>query len=102
MKCTMCGTQLSKGVIQCPKCGTVNEDNAAPEVYTGKTKSKTVAGILMLFGIGDLYLLDIRKFFIRMAVLCCTCGIGAVWQIIDAIRIFNGSIDCDANGTPLV
>ncbi|MBQ8894595.1 MAG: zinc-ribbon domain-containing protein [Clostridia bacterium] len=102
MKCVNCGKQLPKNAAKCPTCGTFIE-NGYTEAYQGKTKSKALAGILMLFGIGDLYLNNPGRFLKKMVIGLFTLFIGSVvMQIADAIKIFNGTISTDAKGIPLV
>ena len=101
MKCEVCGKQLPNNAIKCPTCGTAVA--GAEPVYQGKTKSRTLAGILTLFGLGYFYLNMPGRFLKAMVVGLFTLFIGAaVMQISDAIKIFNGTIDTDANGIPLV
>lgn len=103
MKCPICGTNVQTGAEKCPTCGKVLQVSDSDQVYTGKKKSKTVAAILMLFGIGDLYLLTFGRFFGKMALMFFTLGFGtAIWGIIDMVNILRGKINCDARGVPLV
>lgn len=103
MKCPSCGTNLQKGVTTCPMCRNYVEENEVDVPYIGKTKSKTLAGILMLFGIGDLYLLRPKRFIQKLVYALPTlCMLTLWWQIKDTYDIFTGKINCDANGTPLV
>ena len=103
MKCPLCGTNLEQGVTTCPMCRNNVPQNEADTPYTGPTKSKTLAGILMLFGLGDFYLLYTER-FIKSLILCVpTIGMYPLYhQLTDAYRIFTGKINCDRNGTPLV
>lgn len=104
MKCPNCGSRIADNAAQCNTCGTVfgnvQEEQPCSDL---KPKSKTLAWILMLFGLGDLYLLDFKKFIIKEIVVnILTCSIGAlIWSIVDTVRILNGTINCDAKGAPL-
>ena len=102
MFCPKCNSPIPDHSVKCPVCGELMQPNTPRKPM--KTKSKTLAAILMLFGIGDLYLRQWKKFFIKeMVVLVLTLGIGTViWQIVDTVRVLNGTINCDAKGTPLV
>ena len=72
-------------------------------VYHSQTKSKMLAAGLMLFGIGDLYLRDYRRFLKKMLFFVITFGIGStIMQIRDIYGILTGKINCDAKGVPLV
>ena len=68
-------------------------------------KSKMVAGLLQLFlgsfGAGRFYLGYTGIGIAQLLVTWCTCGLGAIWPLIDAILIFTGSVKEDANGNPL-
>lgn len=102
MFCPKCASSIPDYSLQCPVCGELIQPSAPAKPQ--KTKSKTLCAILMLFGVGDLYLRLWKKFFIKeVLVLMLTCGIGTViWQIVDTFKVLNGTISCDAKGTPLV
>jgi len=38
---------------------------------------------------------------IQIVVTICTCGIGALWGLIEGIQILTGSFDRDAEGRSL-
>ncbi len=69
-------------------------------------KSKVVAGILGIllggWGIHQFYLGNPKAGIIRIVVTIVTCGIGAIWGLIEGIMILIGKIDKDAQGNPLV
>ena len=92
----------------------LNNANNGSEV---KPKSKMVAGLLAIFlgtlGIHNFYLGYTKKAVIQLVVtivgiiLSCII-IGAfvvfgvwIWAIVEAVYIFTGKIDCDAQGVPL-
>ena len=115
MRCTSCGSEIGNNIV-CPICGCqINanqtaESNSSP-IYTGSeqvnapthTRSKKMALFLACIGGNDLYLFEWSRFVKKMVVCVCTCTIGyIIWQTSDIIRIANGSISHDANGTPLV
>ncbi len=63
-------------------------------------KSKIVAGLLQIFlpfGIGRFYIGDNKIGVIQLVVTVLTCGIGAIWGIIDGI-IMLATDSKDANG----
>jgi TM2 domain-containing membrane protein YozV len=68
-------------------------------------KSKLIAGILQLtlgsFGVGRFYLGYTGIGIAQIAVTWLTCGIGAIWPLIDGVMILTGSVPTDADGRPL-
>ena len=68
-------------------------------------KSKMAAGLLGIFlggwGIHNFYLGNTGRGVIQIVVTLVTCGIGAIWGLIEGIMILCGSINTDANGVPL-
>jgi TM2 domain-containing membrane protein YozV len=70
-------------------------------------KSKLIAGILGVtlgaFGIHSFYLGKTNRGILQIVVTVITCGIGALWGIIEGIMIFAGvsSLCTDASGQPL-
>lgn len=65
-------------------------------------KSKVVAGVLNLFvaGVGRMYAGHVGLGVAQLAVAIFTCGLGALWSVIDGILILvNGGTDGD--GRPL-
>ena len=107
--CTTCGNELPDGANNCPNCGAVvgtTPNNTVNNVQPGvEQKSKLVAGLLQIFlgglGIGRFYLGYVGIGIAQILVSCFTCGIGAIWPLIDGIMILTGSVDKDANGIPL-
>lgn len=69
-------------------------------------KSKMAAGLLGIFlggwGIHNFYLGYTGKGIAQIFVTLFTCGIGAIWGLIEGIMILTGSINTDAEGNPLV
>lgn len=67
-------------------------------------KSKLTAGLLELFlggfGAGRFYLNQPGIAIAQIAVTWLTCGLGAIWPLIDAIMMLTGSVK-DKNGRPL-
>ncbi|WCO65586.1 TM2 domain-containing protein [Iamia majanohamensis] len=79
---------------------------AQPGVPPGyQQKEKMVAGLLGIliggFGVHNFYLGNTTKGIIQIVVTFVTCGIGAIWGLIEGIMILTGSINTDANGVPL-
>ncbi len=67
-------------------------------------KSKMTAGLLQIFlgsfAVGRFYLGYTGLAIAQIAVTWLTCGIGAVWPLIDGIMILTGKVP-DAQGRPL-
>lgn len=67
-------------------------------------KSKLLAGLLQIFvgsfGVGRFYLGYTNIGIAQIAVSWLTCGIGAVWPLIDGIMILVGKVP-DSEGRPL-
>lgn len=59
-------------------------------------KSKLVAGLLQIFlgslGIGRFYLGYTTIGVLQIVVTVCTCGLGAIWPLIDGILIILGRV----------
>lgn len=111
--CPKCGTELKEGENFCSNCGNASETtNNSEQVNTTVTavkpegKSKMAAGLLGIFlggwGIHNFYLGYTGKGIAQIFVTLFTCGIGAIWGLIEGILILTGSINTDANGNPLV
>jgi len=67
-------------------------------------KSKMVAGLLQIFlgtfGVGRFYTGHIGIAIAQIAVSWLTCGVGAIWPLIDGIMMLMGKVP-DAQGRPL-
>ncbi|MDT5351454.1 MAG: hypothetical protein QOH91_4741 [Mycobacterium sp.] len=67
-------------------------------------KSKLVAGLLQIFlstfAVGRFYLGYTNIALAQIGVTILTCGIGALWPLIDGIMIIMGKVP-DAQGRPL-
>lgn len=67
-------------------------------------KSKMVAGLLQIFvgsfGIGRFYTGHTGLAIAQIAATWLTCGLGALWPLIDGIMILMGKVT-DAQGRPL-
>ncbi len=67
-------------------------------------KQKMTAGLLQLFlgsfGVGRFYLGYTGLAIAQIAVTWLTCGVGAVWPLIDGVMILTGKVP-DAQGRPL-
>ena len=121
--CANCGNKIENNAKFCPKCGkqtveeTNNLQNNQPQNYTTTTtntnsKSRIAAGILGIIlgslGIHNFYLGYTNKGIAQLLLTLIgglLCGIGAmasaIWGLIEGIQILTGSINTDANGTPL-
>ncbi len=79
---------------------------AAPAMAVDPTlKSKMAGGLLGIFlggfGVHRFYLGYTGIGVIQIIVTLVTCGIGAIWGLIEGILILTGSINKDAQGRPL-
>lgn len=109
--CQNCGTQIADdNQAFCPNCGAnlgVNTNTFAQQQtnVNNNQKSKMAAGLLGIFlggwGIHNFYLGYTGKGIAQIIVTILTCGIGALWGLIEGIMILAGSITTDANGVPL-
>lgn len=67
-------------------------------------KSKMVAGLLQIFlgsfGAGRFYTGHMGLAIAQIAVTWLTCGIGAIWPVIDGVMMLMGKVP-DAQGRPL-
>lgn len=67
-------------------------------------KQKMTAGLLQIFlgsfGVGRFYLGYTGLAIAQIAVTWLTCGVGAVWPLIDGVMILTGKVP-DAQGRPL-
>ncbi|MEU5908852.1 TM2 domain-containing protein [Micromonospora sp. NPDC047527] len=97
----VCGQRLS-GSLMCPPMTTPPYQ---PGYASGQSdKSKVVAGILGIllgtFGAGRFYTGHTKIAVLQLVVSIVTCGVGALWGVIDGIMILvNGGTD--AQGRPL-
>jgi len=67
-------------------------------------KQKMTAGLLQIFlgsfGVGRFYLGYTGLGIAQIAVVWLTCGIGAIWPLIDGVMMLTGKVP-DAQGRPL-
>ena len=100
--CASCGSEINPGAAICVKCGAAVKKVANVD---GEQKSKLVAVLLAFFlgaiGIHDFYLGYSKNGVIKIILTVCTGFGGAVWALIDFIRLLTGSLDKDANGVEL-
>src|SRR3954454_12583347 len=63
-------------------------------------KSKLIAGLLQIFvsGVGRMYIGQVGMGVAQLLVAIFTCGIGALWSIIDGIMILVNDAPKDAQG----
>ena len=113
--CVKCGVKAGDGNRYCPNCGAETVPGAAvcvkcgvalsKPVPAGEQKSKMAAGLLGIFlgglGIHNFYLGNTGRGIIQIVVTFVTCGLGAIWGLIEGIMILTGHIKTDANGVPL-
>lgn len=113
--CQNCGAQLNEEQDVCLKCGVriIKDKN----INNPNAKSKIAAGLLGLFlgslGVHNFYLGNTGKAVAQLLLTIFGCilaifivGIfmiaaSGIWSFIEAIMIFTGKIDKDANGIPL-
>ncbi len=101
--CWNCQAPSGPGAIMCVRCGAALGQaalNADPTL-----KSRLVAGllgILLPFGIHRFYLGYTGLGVAQLLVTFFTCGLGAVWSMVEGVLILIGnSITTDAQGRPL-
>jgi TM2 domain-containing membrane protein YozV len=67
-------------------------------------KSKMTAGLLQIFlgtfGVGRFYTGHTGIAIAQIAVSWLTCGVGAIWPLIDGVMMLTGKVP-DAQGRPL-
>lgn len=109
MYCRNCGHEIPDGAVYCPNCSAPVSDT--PAVKVGK--NRIVVGLLALFlgclGVHNFYLGYTNKGLTQLLVSVVggivSCGIATlameIWAFVEAIQIFTGSINTDANGMPL-
>jgi len=106
--CQNCGTKLDASEFFCHNCGAKIQHTA----YSGTNsavkgqKSRFIAGILAILlgsmGIHNFYLGYNSKGIKQLLLWVFFLGfISFIWGIIDAVNIFTGRIEFDANGMPL-
>lgn len=114
--CQNCGAELNEQQDICLKCG-VRIKKDKPVNTNPEAKSKMAAGLLALFlgslGIHNLYLGYTGKGVAQLLLtifgsilLIFIVGIfmviaSSVWALVEAIMIFTGGINKDANGNAL-
>ncbi|MEK7727040.1 MAG: TM2 domain-containing protein [candidate division KSB1 bacterium] len=98
--CQHCGSETNPAATICVKCG-VQLASAIPF----DAKSKLVGGLLGIFlggfGVHRFYLGYTGIGIAQIAVTIVTCGIGAIWGLIEGILILTGSMNTDAKGQAL-
>ncbi len=101
--CSNCGSEVNPGAIICTKCGAATK--ATISNVTGEQKSKLIAVLLAFFlgsiGIHDFYLGYNKYGVIKIVLTVCTGIGGAIWALVDFIRLLTGSLNADANGVEL-
>lgn len=109
MYCRQCGHEITEGAVYCTNCASPTNDT--PALRAGK--NRVVVGLIALFlgwlGIHNFYLGHTDKGLTQLLVSVIggvfSCGIATlaieIWAFIEAIQIFTGSINVDANGIPL-
>ena len=95
--CQNCGVETNPGAMVCVQCGA-----GLTAMPPADAKSKLVAGILGILvgglGVHRFYLGYIGIGIAQIAVTFITCGVGALWGLIEGILILTGSINTDADG----
>ncbi|MCI5918024.1 MAG: NINE protein [Roseburia sp.] len=112
--CVKCGVQKGTGNNFCPQCGQPTPPNSVVCLNCGVSlqnygmqpqKSKMAAGLLGIFlggwGIHNFYLGNTTRGIIQIIVTIVTCGIGAIWGLVEGIMILTGAINTDSKGNPL-
>lgn len=102
--CANCGKEINSGAVICTNCGASVEAAKAVAV-DDEQKSRLVAVLLAFFlgaiGIHDFYLGYNKYGVIKIVLTCCTGVGGAIWALVDFIRLLTGSLHTDANGIEL-
>lgn len=112
MFCPNCGSQNEDSANNCTNCGApLNQQTQQTTVNNGPInngvtpKSKLVAGLLGIFlggwGVHNFYLGYTKKGILQIVLTIVTCGIAALWGLIEGILILCGNINTDANGNRL-
>lgn len=123
--CTNCGAKIEEGQEKCVACGkqlvitSTNANNSSQSANTQNqsysnqnAKNKVCAGLLALFvgylGVHNFYLGYTSKGVAQLLLTLVgwiLCGLGpiiaSIWAFVEAIMIFTGSINKDANGNDL-
>lgn len=101
--CANCGKEINSGAVICTNCGAGVKP--APVNTSGEQKSKLVAVILAFFlgalGVHDFYLGYNKNGVLKIVLTFCTGFGGAIWALIDFIRLLTDSLNTDANGVEL-
>ncbi|HOI46810.1 MAG TPA: TM2 domain-containing protein [Bacilli bacterium] len=110
MFCSSCGSEISDKAVVCVHCGKDVTPKSHAET-NANSKSKMVAGLLAIFvgplGIHNFYLGYTTNGIIQL--LLSTVGaflvvgpfVAWIWAIVEAVQIFTGKIDKDAQGNLL-
>lgn len=112
--CPSCGAYCDSSAYACKNCGTVlnghagggynsNPYNNTPHPGMMRPKSRVIAGVLALivgsFGIHNFYLGYTNKAVAQLILAFLSCGlVSGIWAFVEAILIFAGTINTDANG----
>ena len=115
VNCPVCGAPCDSSAYACSNCGNIL--GGAPRGYNpgsynnqayrpagiNKPKSRIAAGVLALvfggIGIHNFYLGYNSKGIAQLVLAFFSCGvISGIWALVEAIMIFSGSINTDANG----
>lgn len=105
--CANCGKEINPGAAICTACGAAVKpaDNTAAASINGEQKSKLVAVLLAFFlgsiGVHDFYLGYTKNGVIKIVLTVCTGFGGAIWALVDFVRLLTGSFNTDANGIEL-
>ena len=107
--CSHCGTKLEAGAAFCHNCGASVASTRSASNNSASApgqKSRFIAGILAILlgtlGIHSFYLGFTKKGVAQLLLFVFFLGwVSFIWGVVDAIRIFTGSVNCDANGVPL-
>ena len=119
MYCTNCGSPVGDNDAFCPNCGQKvkrsdynTSRNFSQNIHNSydnmmvKPKNRLIAGLLAIFlgsmGIHDFYLGYSQKGVAHLLMFVFFLGwISRIWALVEALLIFTGKTDCDANGIPL-
>ncbi len=112
--CPACGAYCDSNAYACQNCGNIlggQSDGAPYRTNTNNTyrpgmqrpKSRIIAGVLALIfgslGIHNFYLGYTNKAVAQLILAILSCGlVSGIWAFAEAIMIFAGTINTDANG----
>lgn len=100
--CTKCGTEVALGNTFCSNCGESLSASIAKNGKVYSPKSKLAAGLLGVFfgglGVHNFYLGKVGMGVLQIIVSFATCGLGAIWGIVEGVMILTSPEPLDGEG----